>query len=150
MNRNEIRAAILADPAILALIPDTQAIADALSPVIELREVFVTERGIVNVLGILDGENFLQALEGFSEATLPEEHPLKAYQPGIARQLAWLKRDGVDVGSPLVRSLLDTMAMIGILDPASVAAVKSYAETEVVITAEQVRSALYDDGGINL
>jgi hypothetical protein len=149
MNAEQIRAAVAADPALMGLIPDVQAIAAAMSPVVTLREVFVTERGIVNALGIIEGEAFLQAVEGFAAADLPDEHPLKPYQPGIARQIAWLKRDGIDVGSALVRSLLDTMAQIKLLAAPSVAAVKALAEVSTTITPEQVRSAIYDAGGIN-
>jgi hypothetical protein len=147
MNRDEIRAAILADPNLKAMIPNWEAIANALPPEITLREVFVTERGIVNVLGIIEGEIFLQALEGFATADLPDEHPLKPYQPGIARQIAWLKRDGVDVGSAVVRMLLDTMTLVNIVTPQAAQAIKNIAEVRTPINEFEVRKAVMNDDG---
>jgi len=147
MNKAEIRAAFAANPALKELIPDWQGIADALPPVVTLRETFVTERGIVNALGIMDGEAFLQALEAFAIDDLAAEHPLKAYQPGIARQLAWLKRDGLDAGSAVVRMLLDTMAALGLLSAQSVQAVKALAEEELPVDEYDVRRAAHNDDG---
>ncbi|MCQ9378808.1 hypothetical protein [Methyloversatilis sp. XJ19-49] len=147
MSTEAIRAAFAANPALAAMIPDWQGIADALPPVVTLRETFVTERGIVNALGIMEGETFLQALESFAVADLPAEHPLKTYQPGIARQLAWLKRDGLDASSSTVRMLLDTMAALGLLDAAAVQAVKALAEEQQPLSEYDVRRAVLNDDG---
>lgn len=147
MTEAEIRAAFAANPALKEMIPDWQGIADALPPVVTLRETFVTERGIVNALGIMDGEAFLQALEAFAVADLAAEHPLKAYQPGIARQLAWLKRDGLDAGSAVVRTLLDTMAALGLLEAESVQAVKALAEEKRPVSEYDVRRAAHNADG---
>lgn len=147
MSVTQIRQAISASADLIALIPDTQAIADALPPVVTLREVFVTERGIVNALGIEAGEAFLQALEAFAVSDLPAEHPLKAYQPGIARQIGWLKRDGLDAGSPVVRMLLDTMVLIGLVTADAARAVKALAEVSEPVSEMDVRRAIWNDDG---
>lgn len=147
MTQDEIRAAFAANPALVQMIPDWQGIADALPPDVTLRETWVTERGIVNALGIEAGEAFLQALEGFAVATLPAEHPLKSYHPGIARQIAWLKRDGLDAGSAIVRSLLDTMVAVGLIAAESAQAVKALAEVITTINEFDVRRAAYNADG---
>lgn len=147
MSVTQIRSAIAASPELIALIPDAQAIADALPPVVTVRETFVTERGIVNALGIAAGETFLQALEGFAAADLPAEHPLKSYQPGIARQIGWLKRDGLDAGSAVVRSLLDTMALIGLVTADAAQAIKALAEVSTLVSEMDVRRAIWNDDG---
>lgn len=147
MTEAEIRAAFASNPALKEMIPDWQGIADALPNVVKLRETLVTERGIVNALGIVDGEAFLQAIEAFAVDELAAEHPLKALQPGIARQLAWLKRDGLDAGSAVVRTLLDTMAALGLLAAESVQAVKALAEEQQPVNEYDVRRAAYNADG---
>lgn len=151
MNIEQIRAAIQADPALLALaradVPDEDAIAAALPPDVTLRESFVTERGVVAALGVLDGEAFLSALEAFAASTLPADHPLAPYQPGIARQLAWPQRDGIDVGSAPARNLLDALAAAGVIDAAHAAAIKGLAEVRTLVAEMDVRRAIWNDDG---
>lgn len=151
MTIEQIRAAIQADPALLALaqaeVPDEAAIAAALPPVVTLREVFVTERGVVATLGLIEGESFIAALEGFVVAELSAEHPLKPYQPGIARQLAWLKRDGIDVGSAPARDLLDALVAAGIVQGQHAAAIKAMAEEAIPVDQLTVRRAIFNPDG---
>lgn len=151
MTIEQIRAAIQADPALLALaradVPDEAAIAAALPPGIALRESFVTERGVVAALGVLDGEQFLTALESFAGAALTSEHPLAPYQPGIARQLAWLKRDGIDVGSTPARDLLDALAAAGVINAEHAAVIKALAEVRTPVADMDVRRAIWNDDG---
>lgn len=151
MTIEDIRAAIQASPEVLAMtqaeVPDEAAIAAALPPAITLREEYITERGVVAALGVLDGEVFLVALETFVASALPPEHPLKAYQPGIARQVAWLKTGGIDVGSAPARDLLDALAAIGVIDAAHAAAIKALAEVRTAVSAMDVRRAIWNDDG---
>lgn len=151
MTIEQIRAAIQADPALLALaradVPDEAAIAAALPPIISLRESFVTERGVVAALGVLAGEQFLAALESFAATALPAEHPLAPYQPGIARQLAWLKRDGIDVGSAPARELLDALVAAGIVQAQHAAAIKAMAEEAIPVDQLTVRRAIFNPDG---
>jgi hypothetical protein len=146
MTIEDIRAAIQASPELLAMaqaeVPDEAAIAAALPPSVTLREVFVTERGVVATLGLLDGEAFLTALEGFASPAneLPEEHPLRPYKSGIARQLAWLKKGGIDVGSTPARDLLDALAATGIVNA-------QHAAEIAPVRVMDVRRAIWNDDG---
>lgn len=149
----QIRADIQASPELLAMaqaeVPDEAAIAAALPPVVTLREVFVTERGVVATLGLLDGEAFIAALEGFASPAneLPPEHPLYAYKPGIARQLSWLKTGGIDVGSAPARDLLDVLAATGIVNAQHAAEIKALAADITPVRVMDVRRAIWNDDG---
>lgn len=89
----------------------------------------IGERGILDVLGSEDGETFLVALEGITDpAALPES--LRPHYGAIRRGVSWLKSDGLDVGSPTTRKLLDALAAAGILDAGAVAKVKKVAERD--------------------
>lgn len=129
MTPADIRAAIAIDQSLQALAlvrSDDGAIAAALSSGrMRSRFYLVTERTVVSVLGVIAGEQFLQALESFAVATLAAEHPLAAYQSGIARQLAWLKRDGLDVGNEAARSMMDALVSAGTLNADSVSTIKA-------------------------
>lgn len=148
MTPAEIRAAIAADVALQALVPNAQAIADALSSGRKrTRFLLATERTVVAVLGVIAGETFLSALESFAVATLPAEHPMLPYQPGIARQLAWLKRDGLDVGDANTRAMMDALVSAGVLDASAVASLKALGEESDSVSEYDVRRALYNDDG---
>lgn len=75
----------------------------------------ITERGVISILGPIEGEALLQGLEQFAAATLPVEHPLAAHHAGIRRIIGWLRppSEGVDIGDPLTAQLLQTLAAIG-------------------------------------
>lgn len=151
MNIDQIRTAIQQDPVLLALAnsenPNTEQIAAGIPPEIKIRSEYVTERGVVATLGMIDGEEFLVALENFVGSVLPADHILKPYQPGIARQLAWLKTQGIDVGSAPARQLLDTLAYVGVIDPTHAASIKSLAEESIPVSEFDVRRAIWNDDG---
>lgn len=138
---------IRALPADVLATRDTAQIAAALGPVLHVRSHMITERGVMSVLPVPDGDAFLSALESFAAATLPVGHPLAAYHGTIRRGIGWLKTsEGLDVGDPLSRLMLDTLAMAGVVDAGSVAAIKALAEvTERVSEADVIR-ACYGDG----
>lgn len=79
------------------------------------RTRMITERGVISILGPIEGEALLQGLEQFAAATLPVEHPLAAHHAGIRRIIGWLKppSEGVDIGDPLTAQLLGTLAALG-------------------------------------
>lgn len=79
------------------------------------RTRMITERGVISILGPIEGEALLQGLEQFAAATLPVEHPLAAHHAGIRRIIGWLRppSEGVDIGDPLTAQLLQTLAAIG-------------------------------------
>jgi len=148
MTPSDIRAAIAADPALQAPVPDTSAIAAALS-VGRTRPRFfpATERTVVSVLGVVAGETFLSALENFASDVLDPNHPLLPYQPGIRRQLAWLQRDGLDVGDAQTRAMMDALVSDGALDAGHVATLKSLGTEPDAIAEIDVRRAIWNDNG---
>jgi hypothetical protein len=149
MTADQIRGAIVADPALHALVPNTVAIAAALSVGrTGLTDKYVTERGIMAALGVVAGEAFLAALEAFGAATLPNEHPLKTSQAGIARTLTWLKSpEGINVGDPLSQTLLTTFAALGLVTTESANAVKALALVPAPVSDHTVALALFADDG---
>jgi hypothetical protein len=148
MTPTEIRAAIAADPALQALVPDTVALAAAMSVGRVRRRLYpATERTVVSTLGLIAGEDFLSALEAIAVAPLAADHPLLPYQPGIARQLGWLKRDGLDVGDPQTLSMLDTLASLGLLDAGAVTAIKALGVEPDPVPVGNVQFTL-DNGGL--
>lgn len=142
---DDLRSEILADPDLLALLPDSEAIAAALPPRITIGEAFVTERGVVAALGIEPGEAFLKALEDFAESTA--EHPLATHRPAIRRQIAWLKRDGIDVGSTPARVMISALVTTGVLNEAAADTILRLAEVHTQVTEFEVRQAIWNDDG---
>lgn len=138
---------IRALPADVLATRDTAQIAAALGPVLHVRSHMITERGVMSVLPVPDGDAFLSALESFAAATLPVGHPLAAYHGTIRRGIGWLKTsEGLDVGDPLPRLLLDTLAQAGVVSAASVARIKALAEIQERVTEADVIRACYGDG----
>lgn len=151
MNIQDIRAAIQSNPEILALaqadVPDEEAISELLPKIVTLKEVYVTERGVVAALGLLDGESFLSSIESFVSTPLETSHPLSQYQTGIARQIAWLKKDGIDMGSAPARELIDTLAYFGVLNQDHANLIKGLAEERTPVSKIDIRKAIWNDDG---
>lgn len=106
----------------------------------------VGERGILDALGPVQGDNFLTVLGNIKTADdLPS--PLKQCFGAIRRGVAWLKTSGLDVGALSTRLLLDGMAGAGILPQADVSKVKALAERPAPVTPREVAEALYNDDG---
>ena len=145
----QIRGAITDDAAIRALVPDSVAIAAALSAGrTRVQETMVSERRILALLGVADGDTFLKALEDFGLATLAANHPLAAVQSGIRRMVGWLKApEGIDIGNPLAQQMLTVMGQLGILNVASVQTVLAFARVADPVSEMDVRRALWADNG---
>lgn len=112
----DARAASNAEFAALVAARNDAGIAAALSEWrTRPRTRMITERGVISILGPIEGEALLQGLEQFAAATLPVEHPLAAHHAGIRRIIGWLRppSEGVDIGDPLTAQLLQTLAAIG-------------------------------------
>lgn len=140
---------IRALPSELLAARDTQAIAAALSAGrVRLHERLISERGVLAALPVPAGDLFLKSLESFAATPLDDGHPLVAYHGTIARGVAWLKGEGLDLGDPLTRLLLDTLAAAGVIDAASVATLKALAEHPDPIDEMTVRQACWSDDGV--
>lgn len=111
-----------------------------------VRPRLITERGVISILGPIEGEALLQGLEQFAAATLPVEHPLAAHHAGIRRIIGWLRppSEGVDIGDPLTAQLLQTLAAIGTpgITSSRVAALLAAAREDDPISVDAVSTAL--------
>lgn len=111
-----------------------------------VRPRLITERGVISILGPIDGEALLQGLEQFAAATLPVKHPLAAHHAGIRRIIGWLRppSEGVDIGDPLTAQLLQTLADIGTpgITSSRVAALLAAAREDDPISVDAVSAAL--------
>lgn len=119
-----------------------QAIADILSVGrMQVVSHVVTERGVLEALGPADGDAFLTALESIQ---VPENLPgaLRPHIGAIRRGVAWLKSDGLDVGSGTARSLLDGLAAFTVVSAIAVSRLKALAERPAVVTAADVSRAV--------
>lgn len=110
------------------------------------RPRLITERGVISILGPIEGEALLQGLEQFAAATLPAEHPLTAHHAGIRRIIGWLRppSEGVDIGDPLTAQLLQTLAAIGTpgITSGRVAVLLAAAREDDQISVSDVSAAL--------
>lgn len=127
---------------------DTQVIAAALPPVVTHQPRLITERGVLAALPVPAGDQLLTAIEQFAAASLPEGHPLAAYHGTIRRGISWLKAEGLDLGDPLSRSLLLTLANAGIVSTASVTTLLALAEVSTPVSEMDVRRVCWSDEGV--
>jgi hypothetical protein len=127
---------------------DTAQIAAALPVIVSVRPHMISERGVLAALPVPAGDLFLKALEAFATTPLPDGHPLAPYHGTIARGVGWLKGEGLDLGDPLTRTLLDTLAMAGVVDAASVTILKTLAEQPDPVDEMDVRRACWSDDGV--
>lgn len=101
----------------------------------------VSERGVLEALGPVEGDAVLTALESItSPDALPEA--ARPYYGAIRRGVAWLKGDGLDVGSPTTRQMLDLLAAVGLIGAASVTTLKALGEVPDPISADHVSRAI--------
>jgi hypothetical protein len=149
MTIEEIRQAITASPVLKGMLPDTHAIAAALSEGrTKLVPTLITERRILSELGVVEGEQFLSSLEAFAADTLPNEHPLKAFHPGIKRAIGWLKSpQGIDVGDAMSQTMLNALAAAQVVTTTSATKVRNLAVVTDPVSEMDVRKAVWDDYG---
>ena len=135
------RALSAGDIALATLRNDAALAASLATGLIHLHSRLVSERGVLEALGPVDGEAFLAALEAItSAADLPPA--AQPYFGAIRRGAAWLRGDGIDVGSTTARSLLDLLASVGSVSSASVVALKALGQTSRTIPADAVSAIL--------
>lgn len=151
MTPQEIRAAIAASPELQALVPDTHALADALSVGrTEFYSRLVSARGMAAEFpgGPIGAEVVLMKLEGAAAALKASETQNdKVLGSLISRQLVFLAGDGLDFGSPALRGMLDQFAVGGILTAEEVAGLKGIATRPAPVPEFDVRRAIFADDG---
>ena len=77
----------------------------------------LNERTVLGLIGLADGETFMQSLEAAPDSTIP------------ARVKAWFKPSeaGIDIGSPTAVQLVDSMAKAGAITMSNAGLLKGYA-----------------------
>lgn len=140
MTHDEIRAAIAADANLLVLLPDTTAIAAALS---EGRTRLVSRMAnfgtVMDTLGPADGAAALDMLDA-----------LRAAIPAVKWAFVLLERNELDLGLASVRGQIDALTGT-VFTPAQAAALKALAEQPDPVSEFDVRLAIYNDqGGLRL
>lgn len=136
MTHDEIRAAIAADPALQALVPDTSALAAALSfGRTRLVTRMVNVGTVLDTLGPVDGAAVLDALDA-----------LRAHVSAVKWAFILLERNELDISLPSVRGQID--ALIGpVFTAAQAAALKALAEQPDEVSEFDVRVAIFNDDG---
>lgn len=132
MSPSEIRAAIAADPALQALVPDSQAIADAMSVG---RVKFVpTEAGngtILEALGVESGNALLDVLMG---------------NPAFRYIKPLLEQGRLRLDSALVRGTLQSLVP-DVISQAQADALIARAQGHDPVSEMDVRRAIWNDDG---
>lgn len=151
MTPEQIRAAITASPDLQALLPDTVALAVALSSGrTEVYPRMTSARGLAELYstGPVGAEVVLMKLEG-AAATMKASNDQQQKVLGslIARQLGFLAGDGLDFGSTALRGMLDQFVVLGILTADEVAGLKAIATRPAPVAEFDVRVAIYADDG---
>jgi hypothetical protein len=141
MTPDEIRAAINADPALVALAEDgnTQAIADALSAGrTKIVSHFASERGVLERFpgGALAADALMTKLEGFAATA----HPMASI---VKRALKFLAQaEGLDIGSPATLGLIDALQAGGVITAEERNGLRAMATVADPITHTQVGEAI--------
>lgn len=136
MTHDEIRAAIAADANLLVLLPDTTAIAAALS---EGRTRLVSRMAnfgtVLDTLGPVDGAAVLDTLDS-----------LRASVSAIKWAFVLLERNELDLGLASVRGQIDALTGT-VFTTEQATALKALAEQPEDVSEYDVRCAIYNDDG---
>jgi len=151
MTPDQIRAAISADPVLVAMAhespPNTQGIADALSAGrTKVGSCIISARGLAGRFpaGPLAAEAVLLKLEAARDTMLQSEsEPVKLAGSLLRRQLTFLMGEGLDFGDAALRSMLDTFQAQMILTQSEVAGLKSLANEPDPVSECEVRVAVF-------
>lgn len=134
MTPEEIRAAIIADQNLIALIPDTQAIADALS--VGKRKADLTVRigagRVLDTIGLASGNALLDAVK----ATQDYRHVWHLMEYGE-----------LDINSPLVAEALGSLVLSGVITQPQADALLALGKVPDPVDELDVRKAIWSDNG---
>lgn len=140
MTHAEILAAVQADPALVALVPDTQAIADALSVGrVKTVERLAGKGTPMKYIGADSGSALLEAVSTMAKAE------------GADLKIKWgwdlLVNDQLDLGLDSTRTMLDSFATAGVITQEESNILKGLAEVSDPVSEFEVRCALLNDDG---
>ena len=137
MTPEQIREAINANPVLLALVPDTQAIATALS--VGRTKVIQKLGGVGLVLETLGPDIGSAVLDGLDA--------LKAVSSPVKWAWVLIERGELDFGSPATRGMIQQLASGGAIPADAANALLALAEIPDPISDRDVMAAIYNDNG---
>ena len=133
MTEDEIRAAIAADPALRALVPDTHAIATALSVGrVRYEKTEIGVGTVIEVMGLATANAVLDVI--YSATDYRHVKPL-------------LDQGRLRLDSQFVRAALQNMVAAGLLTQPQCDALLSRAQAPDPVSEFAVRLAIYNDDG---
>lgn len=165
MSPEQIRSAIQNNAAILTLaqapVPDLSQIAILLSDVLPKTIVengVITPRGSAALFPSVEGLPgplaFQKAIKKISswvvnaKSSVSEQVSLLA--EAVDEQLYGYRNLGLDFGSPALRSMLDLLASMNVINAQELAGFKSLAEKKYVPTETEIKRAIWSDDGTKL
>ena len=133
MTPDQIRVAITASPVLLALVPDTQAIASALS-VGRMRpnDREIGNGSVLETIGITAGNALLDAIAG---------------TPSYRYVKPLLDQGRLKAGSPLITAALGPLVTAGVITQPQAAALLALGQEPNPVDEFAVRVAIYADDG---
>jgi hypothetical protein len=132
MTKVEIYEAVNGNATLVAMLPDTQAIASALSVGrVDTRETLIGEGTFMNVVGAQTGADLLDAMDELAKTNNVLRRGMKLLYSG-----------NLDVALPSTRGMLDAL-----LPVEAATALKALAEYTVPVSEFDVRCALLNNDG---
>jgi len=133
MTVDEIRSAISSDEQLMALIPDTQAIADELSGRETYKVPFeIGAGGILATLGLERGNVLLDAIQT---------------TPGFRHVWPMIEQGRLDLSSSLVEAGLDMLVQGEVISSSEMQQLLSLCLQPVDVSEDDVKRALWNDDG---
>jgi len=133
MDIDEIRSAISGDEQLMALIPDTQAIADALSGRETYKVPFeIGAGGILATLGLESGNALLDAIQS---------------TPGFRHVWPMIEQGRLDLSSPLVELSLDALVQSEVISSSEMQQLLSLCLRPIEVSEDDVKRAIWNDDG---
>lgn len=133
MDIDEIRSAISSDEQLMALIPDTQAIADALSGRETYKVPFeIGAGGILATLGLERGNTLLDAIQS---------------TPGFRHVWPMIEQGRFDLSSPLVELGLDALVQSEVISSSEMQQLLSLCLRPIEVSEDAVKRAIWNDDG---
>lgn len=133
MDIDEIRSAISSDEQLMSVIPDTQAIADALSGRETYKVPFeIGAGGIIATLGLERGNALLDAIQS---------------TPGFRHVWPMIEQGRLDLSSPLVELSLDALVQSEVISSSEMQQLLSLCLRPIEVSEDDVKRAIWNDDG---
>jgi hypothetical protein len=139
MDSQAIRDAITSDPALMALVPDTQAIADAMS-------VGRTKYGTISRAWFATWAAGTGMRAVIQDTANTQGHPRRSIALSCLDVLAGAS-DGIDLGNPANLGMIQAWVQAGLMTQADADALIALGTVPDPVSEFEVRRAIYNDDG---